>query len=207
MIFFGRGYFDFYTYDKASNQLDVRLQIAYGDIEGEWLFTYMSYAPGRVTAFLHQPNHGTKTKTVKVEHLPVTYLRLLMGGKDRNIHEGFNGQLNRPLIRIGKGAYIDNTPNFDKYILSCNPHAVETYPCSQIEVIDEVEDFTKGPVEPNPVDVSFKMPEEYSAGGWFRWTAPLKGKEWAVAYRVTIIDEDVLQDSVFLGDRDLTVFL
>ena len=35
----------------------------------------------------------------------------------------------------------------------------------------------------------------------------MKNKEWAVAYRVTIIDEDILQDSVFLGDRDLTVFI
>lgn len=207
MIFLGRGYFDFYTYDKVSNQLDVLSQIPYGDIEGEWLFTYFSYAPGRATAFVHQPNHGTKTKTVKVEHMPVNYLRLLMGGKDRDIHEGFNGQVNRPLIRLGKGSYIDSVANFDKYILDCNPHSIETYPLGLIEVIGEVEDFTKGPVEPNPVGVSFKMPEEYCAGGWFRWTIPLKNKEWAVAFRITIIDEDILQDSVFLGDRDLAVFV
>jgi len=51
------------------------------------------------------------------------------------------------------------------------------------------------------------MPEEYAAGGWFKWQIPVRKREWAVAYRVTIIDEEILQDDVFLGDRDLTVFV
>lgn len=88
---------------------------------------------------------------------------------------------------------MDTIPNFDKWILACNPMPVLVFPPGVIEVVDTPEDFSGDePIEPNPVPVDFKMPEEYAAGGWFRWTMPLKKKEWAIAYRVTIIDEDVL---------------
>ena len=51
------------------------------------------------------------------------------------------------------------------------------------------------------------MPEEYSAGGWFRWSVPIEKHTWEVAFRITIIDEDVNQNNVFMGDKDLTVFI
>lgn len=93
VIFLGRNYFDFHTYDKKENKADVRMSLQYGDIEGVWQFVYFSYAPGRATSFLHYPGipNPTKTKTLKVEHETVTYLRFILGGKDRNYHEGFNG--------------------------------------------------------------------------------------------------------------------
>jgi hypothetical protein len=210
VIFLGRGFYDFYTHDVKANKPDVRVQLPYGDIEGVWVFMYFSYVAGRATAFLHQPDAEppTVTKTLQANHIAPTFLRFILGGKDRDLYEGFNGQINRPLIRLGRGSYIDSLANFNKWILACNPRPHLVFPPAEIEIQDAPEVFGEDEeVKPNPVAVKNKMPEEYAAGGWFKWAMPLKKREWAIAYRVTIIDEDVLQDDVFLGDRDLTVFI
>lgn len=34
MVFLGRNYFDFSTYDRKENKADVKMSLQYGDIEG-----------------------------------------------------------------------------------------------------------------------------------------------------------------------------
>jgi len=76
---------------------------------------------------------------MKANHVETDYLRFILGGKDRKIHDGFNGQINRPLIRLGRGSYIDSIPNFEQWILGCNPKPYIYNPPGNIDIVEAPE--------------------------------------------------------------------
>ena len=71
------------------------------------------------TGFLF--HDGLEKVEMTVIQPTVEYIRLVIGGADLNKYQAFNGQVSRPVLKLGRGAYIANEDQIAGYAIVCNP--------------------------------------------------------------------------------------
>ena len=71
-------------------------------------------------AFVKLVNRELQSVSLDAVHDPPKFLRLVIGGSDRK-YRGFNGQFARPVLRVGKGAFLGSVGEFQQFAFRCNP--------------------------------------------------------------------------------------